>query len=174
MSEESAPDDGPQSDEAWASLLRVVDSNENCFQKRGELGEGVAFHYTSHSDLISEHGAFLGRTINAAELDRTQAWDNPQSTPATDPYGVVFAYQTVDEAHEEGAIFNGTRVFRVDYRRAVRATHEQEAALGAGDTVLILAHDITGFDDLGEAAHPEGGSFSVGEAGQSQGGSEPE
>jgi hypothetical protein len=95
-----------------------------------------AYHYTNHFDKISEAGHLNGAPINK-ELDYTQK--NIPSIPAKDSKGVVFAYQSIEDAKEEGF---GCDILEIEYDKAIITTHKQEADLGAPETVLILCEDI--------------------------------
>ena len=111
------------------------------------LSSGTAYHYTTHADQINADGRFLGAPLTP-DLDRTQ--NNPRSPQATNDPGVVFAYENINDAVDEG--FN-QMIVEISYSAAVRATHEQEAALdydaGAPPTILISSNEIVSFRIVG-------------------------
>ncbi|MFC1574855.1 hypothetical protein ACFL3Z_02125 [Gemmatimonadota bacterium] len=115
------------------------------FQDIEVLSTGRAFHYTPHADRIEAFGRFLGAPLTV-NIDRTQ--DRPESPQATSDPGVVFAYAALSDAVEEG--FN-TEIFEISYQSAVRATHSQEAELGAPPTILISSSEISECRRLGRA-----------------------
>ena len=117
-------------------LSEFISQNINTFSNLKIIGKGVAYHYTSHLDKIKKSGKILGAPIDI-NLDQTQI--TYPSRPATIDPGVVFAYLEEKDAREEG--FN-CDILEIEFNRAIRATHIQEAALGAPDTILILNTDI--------------------------------
>lgn len=133
------------------------------FQDIELLGLGLAYHYTVHADAIEQCGKFLGAPLTTT-LDQTQNPIEP-NIAVCDP-GVVFAYEDLEEAAEEGdcaaMAYLGAQpeIFEVQYSTAVRATHVQEARLGASPTVLISSAEIISFKRLGSCAdHYDEGAF---------------
>lgn len=117
-------------------------------------GPGVAYHYTVHADAIESLGRFLGAPLTP-DLDRTQNTTAP-NVARSDP-GVVFAYDDLSEAAEEGdaaryVYGREAEVVEIHYSGAVRATHVQEASLGAPPTLLISTAEIIRFKRLGRCA----------------------
>jgi len=134
-------------DGSWQKLLDVLRSGRTVFEKVEIVGPGTAYHYSPHGAALVASGRFLGASVNE-DIDRTQQ-SSVESPPATDPQGVVFAYEDEADAREEGF---GCEIFRIDYRRAVKAVHSQEDALlaaAASRTVLIVAGDIERFESIG-------------------------
>lgn len=133
-------------------IADYVRAHISTFQGVRHLGEGVAYHYTIRSDEILRFGRFLGAPLSQ-DLDCTQNPDQANTTTA-DP-GVVFAYESLTEAAEEGDCLiypypgSEPKVFKIVYRRAVEATHIQEAELGTPPTILISSMDIVSFECLG-------------------------
>ena len=123
------------------------------FQGIELVGPGRAYHYTVHADKITQRGMFLGAALST-ELDHTQSMTEP-NIAACDP-GVVFAYEALAEAAEEGdnagILYSGTvpEVFELCYSAGVRATHIQELQLDAPPTILISSSEITSFKRLGK------------------------
>ena len=123
-------------------LAKFLENNIPTFTNIRAVNEGVAYHYTSHSEAIINSGGFKGHTIDN-NLDQTQL--TLVSIPASDTNGVVFGYSNIEDAIEEGF---GCDVFEISYSKAVMATHSQEASLGAPDTILILCSDIISFQKM--------------------------
>ncbi len=103
-------------------LLHFVDHNVNVFTDKHIVRDGYCYHYTSHWDSINKNG-FLGALIDE-NLDKTQ--NEIYSPPAKSNPGVVFAYENIKDAREEGG---GCDVIKIKYRSAISATHSQEAHL---------------------------------------------
>ncbi len=119
--------------------------------------EGECFHYTENWRVIEAEGVFKGAPVNQ-ELDQTQ---NVEFELVDD--GVVFGYDNLEDAREEGY---GCSIVKIRYRKAIRALHESENNLGdlfaeaavgtemeglldtggAPPTLLILAADILDFE----------------------------
>jgi hypothetical protein len=116
------------------------------------IGPGIAYHYTVHADAIEKSGRFLGAPLDAT-LDQTQNPNAPNI--ATAEPGVVFAYEVLAEAAEEGdsagwLYGREAEVFEVHYSAAVRAVHSQEAdGTEAPPTILISSAQIQRFTRLG-------------------------
>jgi hypothetical protein len=112
---------------------------------------GSGYHYTPHGRQIEHAGAFCGASVGS-HLIATQRSLTPSQ--AADPYGVVFAYPTFEKAVQMGIQFE---VFRVTYRSALSAVHatevdlERQRGLIISRTLLILAHEIEAFVNLGPA-----------------------
>lgn len=121
-------------------LAEFIQINIPTFDNIKILGEGVAFHYTSHYDKIEANKKFLGAAIDI-NLDQTQI--TLPSPPATNDPGVVFAYIDEEEARAEGG--EKCTIVNIRFNKAVQATHIQEATMGAPDTILILTSDIVDF-----------------------------
>lgn len=121
-----------------SELLAHITTNVPVFENCTLLGEGKAFHYTTHLDAINAYGGFKGAPIDN-DLDQTQG--RVPSDPATHDPGVVFAYLDETETRAEG---KNCDILEISFRAAVQATHSQEVTLGAPDTILILNTDITG------------------------------
>jgi hypothetical protein len=117
-------------------LLTFIQQNVPVFINARIVSHGIAYHYTDHYLSIVEYGGFLGHPINE-NIDNTQI--TIPSNPASDPNGVVFAYENLFDAQEEGA---GSEIIEISFQSAIITTHSQEAALGAPDTVIILCGDI--------------------------------
>lgn len=81
------------------------------------VGKGFAFHYTNHYELIEANKKLKGHPINQ-NIDKTQV--TIPSKLATDENGVVFAYQDIEDAKEEGF---GCDIIRIEYNSAIIATH---------------------------------------------------
>lgn len=77
-------------------------------------------------------------------LDKTQL--SVISKPAAHDLGVVFAYEDLKAAKEEGF---GCDIIELEFSKAVKARHKQEASLGAPQSLLILNTDITAFKKIG-------------------------
>lgn len=125
-------------------LAKYIENNIPTFINIRIVNEGVAYHYTSHSEAIINSGGFLGHTIDN-NLDKTQF--TLVSIPASDPNGVVFGYAKIEDAIEEGYDCD---IFKITYSNAVIATHSQEASLlyGAPESTLILCTNIISFEKI--------------------------
>lgn len=137
------------------SIAQYLSTYVPTFQGIEVLGPGVAYHYTINAKAIETDGKFLGAPLNP-NLDQTQ---NPnQPNIATSNPGVVFAYEELEVAAEEGdctrLIYSGVEpeIFEVHYAAAVRAAHVQEALLDAPPTILISSAEIIFFKRLGACA----------------------
>ncbi|NQS97057.1 MAG: hypothetical protein HQ591_01240 [candidate division Zixibacteria bacterium] len=87
------------------------------FDNVGVIGPGTAFHYTMHAEAILADGRFYGAPIDE-NLDKTQTSLVSKQAKA-DP-GVVFAYELIEDAKEEGF---GCKIFKIKYNKAVYAIH---------------------------------------------------
>jgi hypothetical protein len=125
-----------------SELAEYIENNIPTFINIRVIDEGVAYHYTNHSEAILNSEGFKGHIIDN-NLDQTQL--TIISKPATDSEGVVFGYQKIEDAIEEGVDCD---VFEIKFSKAVIASHSQEATLGAPDTVLILCNDIISFQKM--------------------------
>jgi hypothetical protein len=135
-----------------ADLATYLKLNVPGFEKVSLLGPGNGYHYTTHLLKIQQTGRFLGITPSAS-LDQTQKTMG-FSEPAVDEDGVVFAYEDLAKAKQEGV---GQQIIQIAFRSAVSAMHAAEAKIleehnkkrFAGftflihPTLLILARDIT-------------------------------
>lgn len=126
-------------------LREFIVANIEMFFDVKVLNAGVAFHYTQHAATIESEGRFLGAPIDK-DLDQTQR--SLESKPAEHNPGVVFAYDDIQSAKEEGF---DCEILRIEYDQAVSAFHMQEHAIGAGCTLMILTSDIKEFERLGPA-----------------------
>lgn len=119
--------------------------------------EGECYHYTENWKSIKMDGTFKGAPVNE-DLDRTQNmnFDLVDS-------GVVFGYDSIKDAQDEGL---GFEIVKIRYRKAIRALHKAEDRLGeffanaaietpmegllyssgAPPTLLILTEDIIDFE----------------------------
>jgi len=101
------------------------------FQNLEIIENGVAYHYTKHWNEIKTMGRFLGAKIDE-ELDITQKLP---SVPAQHDPGVVFAYEDIKNAIEEGI---GCEIIKLHYREAIKADQGQEVRwTGASATILV-------------------------------------
>ena len=123
-------------------LSDYIRANIPTFQNIRIVGEGTAFHYTNHYLAIVEYGGFKGHSIDN-NLDRTQM--TIPSVPASDLQGVVFAYENLEDAIEEGWECD---IIEISYSEAIIATHSQEALFDAPDTVIILCEYIRNFSKV--------------------------
>jgi hypothetical protein len=117
------------------------------------IQNGIGYHYSIHTDKILSEKKFKGAKIDD-NLDCTQ--QDISFLPATDPGGVVFAYEELSDAIEEGYAMPGdeltVKILKVSFSSAIKALHEQEYNLtGAPHTLLILVDDILDF----EIVHPK-------------------
>lgn len=120
-------------------LQDFIKTNIPTFDNFQIIENGIAYHYTSHFEKILAFGKFLGAPINN-NLDQTQL--TLVSKPATHDPGVVFAYLNIEDTKEEGF---GCDVVEIEFKKALRATHTQEASIGAPDTILIMTSEIVKF-----------------------------
>ncbi len=129
-------------------LMDLIQSGKTSFVNPQELPAGKAFHYTQHKEAIENKG-FLGRKLGN-DIGYTQ--DKLVSDPATEPDGLVYAYEDINDALDEGgAGATNTDIFEISYSKAIRAIHAKEAQeYEAPPTVLIMAPDITGFKFIGK------------------------
>lgn len=132
-------------------IAKYIHENVPTFQNIEILGQGVAYHYSRHPGDIIANG-FLGAPLTR-DLDRTQ---NPnENHKASHKPGVVFGYESLDEAAEEGDcakyLFHGCepKIFRINFTAAVRAVHIQETLLEAPPTIMISTTEIESFECLG-------------------------
>ncbi len=105
-----------------ADLATYVTRNVPGFEQVTLLGPGCCYHYTTHWLRIEQAGKFLGAPISAV-LHQTQRTSEVSPT-ATDPTGIVFAYEDLEKSREEG---KGQQIIWLLYRSAVRAMHALEA-----------------------------------------------
>ncbi len=146
--------------EAEELLEFLIDNVPNFVEPELIDEEGECYHYTGNWELIQVDEAFKGAPINN-DLDQTQ--QALVSPPATDENGVVFAYDNLSDAKDEGI---GLDIVKITYRKAIRALHESEDSLdesfinatkgtslegfldmnGAPPTLLILVADIIRFE----------------------------
>lgn len=114
------------------SLLQFIEGVVPTFQDIELIDqEGVAYHYTPHWNKIQESGRFLGADIGS-NLDCTQS--SIISAPALYDPGVVFAYEQVAEAREEGFDLD---IIKITYRKALKAFHTQENYLDSMTDIEI-------------------------------------
>ncbi|PCJ86744.1 MAG: hypothetical protein COA57_05910 [Flavobacteriales bacterium] len=123
-------------------LRDFISSNILTFDNLKIIENGVAYHYTTHFDKIEKTGKFLGAPIDK-NLDQTQV--TLPSKPATNDLGVVFAYLDEEETRDEGCDCD---IVEIEFTKALKATHVQEATLGAPDTILILNTDIKNYKNI--------------------------
>nr|NQU93397.1 hypothetical protein [Bacteroidota bacterium] len=116
--------------------------------------EGICYHYTPHCDKIQKFGRFKGARIDE-NLDQTQRIK--YLVEATENEGVVFAYEKLKDAQEEGF---GLKIIRIRYKKAIRSLHKAEDDFGNSSreieneneksvtpkTLLILTSDILAFE----------------------------
>jgi len=120
------------------------------------LTEGIGYHYTESWDFIKDEG-FKGASINE-DLDQTQNIGSPIVEG-----GVVFAYDKLEDAKEEG--FLG-QIVKVKYKKGIRTLPLGEDSIGesfvraaigtnmeglidssgAPQTLLILINDIESYE----------------------------
>lgn len=142
------------------TLLKYIQANVPTFTKLEIINEGTAFHYTPHWDKISLSKKIMGAPIDE-NLDRTQ--DAEISEPASHDLGVVFAYEDIKHAIEEG---DGLDIVEFRYKQAIKAMHNQEEELTRITnediskinpdhineehpfTIMILTTDIISFDKI--------------------------
>ncbi len=134
--------------ETTEDLLNYLVLNIPNFSNPKIIENGVAFHYTMHSDLILIDNQIKGVIIDA-NIDCTQ--HKLISTPATDINGVVFAYEDINDSIEEGFVLQSekliNKIFRIEYESSIRADHVQEVAFSdAPPTIIILANKINRFE----------------------------
>lgn len=122
------------------------------------IEQGECYHYTAHWDKIEKQNKFKGAKIDK-NLDRTQSI--AYLGEATEENGVVFAYENLADAIEEGFDLD---IVKIRYKRAIKALHRGENDLGemmsqlalesgilmdenlTPPTILILASDIIDFE----------------------------
>jgi len=130
---------------------RLLQLKNSGFKNPKIVGAGEAFHYTPHGDKIRRTGRFFGIPVDRL-LHATQK--HPVSVPATDPNGVVYAYQRMAAALEEGLDFE---IFKLKYRCAITAFQPMDAVNVArtdpdkDSQILILAQNIESFASIGDA-----------------------
>ena len=128
-------------------LLQFISTRVQNFTKPEIIHNGVAYHYTMHSNLIEASGRFLGAAITK-EIDRTQ--DGVESIPAKEIDGLVFAYEDIEASKEEGFIMpedkKKNKIYEIKFRTAIRANHQQEVDFSsAPPTIIVIASEITDF-----------------------------
>ncbi|MDA9554919.1 hypothetical protein N9R54_01675 [Pelobium sp.] len=146
--------------ELYSFLIKEVPNFEN---PEIILDEGECYHYTPHWQKIKEQNKFKGAKIDC-NLDQTQMIN--YLGEATELEGVVFAYEDLNDAREEGF---GLDIIKIRYRAAIKALHKAEDALGdftveaanklgiemtKGNTrytILILTSDILTFEFIEKA-----------------------
>lgn len=127
------------------------------------LTEGECFHYTHHWDKINSLNKFKGAKINE-DLDQTQNINF--EAEASEDIGVVFAYENIKDAREEGF---GLDIIKIKYKNAISCVHKAEDNLGkytsemarslgidfgetnTPPTFLILTSDIISFEFIEKA-----------------------
>jgi hypothetical protein len=132
-----------------AELARV-------FTEREVLGPGCGYHYTQHYDTIRGTGQFFGAPVNGC-LGATQP--GLVSRPATDPDGVIFAYQTVDGLRTapdpplgwESPDMPACHVIRLYFKSAVRAWHAGDRGVEGEKQLLVPVSEIMRAEGLGRA-----------------------
>jgi len=125
--------------------------------------EGECYHYTPHWEKIKTINRFKDAKINS-DLDQTQKLH--YLAEATETIGVVFAYEYIEDAREEGFGFD---IIKIRYRVAISALHKAEDFLSdytrklaleqridmeesiTPKTLLILTSDILSFDWIEKA-----------------------
>lgn len=125
--------------------------------------EGECFHYTNHWSKIQKSKKFKGAKIDS-DLDQTQNIEHLGE--AKEDEGVVFAYEKLQDARDEGF---GLDIIKIKFRKALKAMHKAEFELGnlakqealkkgvdLGDintpqTIMILATDIISFEYVEKA-----------------------
>lgn len=105
-------------------LLEYLKQEVKTFINLEIIEEGIAYHYTNHFSKIEKDKKFLGAEINK-NLDKTQ--QELISKPATNDPGVVFAYENLEDAIEEGFDCD---IIEIKYKKAISANHTQENELG--------------------------------------------
>ena len=137
-------------------LLFLIENIPNFHNPTLIQEQGICYHYTQRWSEINEEG-FKGAPINL-DLDRTQLVGSPIVEK-----GVVFAYENIEHAKDEGL---GMQIVKIKYNRCLRALHLGEDSLGgsfanaaigtdleglldssgAPDTLLILVEDIIDYE----------------------------
>ena len=112
-------------------LLEYLKKEVQTFTELEIVENGIAYHYTNHFDKIEKIGRFLGAEINS-NLDKTQ--NTLVSKPATSNPGVVFAYENLSDAEEEGF---GCDIIEIEYKKAILANHSQENSLDSITNLLL-------------------------------------
>jgi hypothetical protein len=125
--------------------------------------QGECYHYTPHWSKIQQSNIFKGAKINE-DLDQTQKIH--YLGEATEIEGVVFAYESLEDAREEGF---GLDIIKISYKTAIKALHKAEDELGeltiqaalklgiempkneTPRTLLILTTDIISFEHVEKA-----------------------
>lgn len=125
--------------------------------------EGECYHYTAHWNKIQQSNIFKGAKINK-DLDQTQNINYLGEAIETE--GVVFAYENLKDAREEGF---GLDIIKLRYKTAIKALHKAEDELGdftveearkhgiempkneTPKTLLILTSDILSFEHVEKA-----------------------
>lgn len=139
-------------------LLEYLIKNIPNFENPEIISEGECYHYTPHWKKIEEQGKFKGAKINN-DLDQTQS--RGISIEAAELEGVVFTYEYINDAREEG---NGLDIVKIRHKTAIKALHKGEYALdnlfiesakksgiempenNTPYTLLILTSDISSFE----------------------------
>lgn len=98
--------------------------------------EGECFHYSNHWDKIQTSNKFKGAKIDK-ELDQTQNID--YLGEAKEDVGVVFAYENLQDARDEGF---GLDIIKIKYSTAIKAMHKAEFELGEATKKAALAQGI--------------------------------
>ena len=128
-------------------LFQFISTKVKNFTNLEIIYNGVAYHYTMHSNFIEASGRYLGVAISE-EIDRTQ--DGVESIPAKEIDGVVFAYEELEASKEEGFLLKEdkkkNKIYEITFRTAIRANHQQEVDFsGAPLTIIIIASEIIDF-----------------------------
>jgi len=135
-----------------ADLLEHVKSNIPAYLDPTLVESGTGYHYTSHSGAIQISEGFYGQPVDSF-LSATQRHPGP-SLPATDESGVVFLFEELATAVQEG---KGQQIILVRYRSGVAATQQFDDAsrrkygVTQSREILVLAAEIDGFQLLGPA-----------------------
>lgn len=127
------------------------------------FSEGECYHYTPHWQKIKKHNKFKGAKIDS-NLDQTQKIS--YLGEATELEGVVFAYEDLIDACEEGFSLD---IIKIRYRFAIKELHKAENDLSkfmveaanregikmtkvnTPYTILILTSDILTFEFVKKA-----------------------
>lgn len=128
-------------------LLKYLNTNVPNFKNPEIISSGVAYHYTSHADIIISTNQILGVPLNK-DLDRTQ--QSLKSKPATNNPGVVFAYEDIEDAKEEGF---GCSILKIEFNSAIKVMHGQESDLSSSTNDLMKSMGLDIDLDLNEHPH---------------------
>lgn len=106
--------------------------------------KGECYHYSNHWNSIQKSGYFKGAKIDK-NLDQTQKINHLGK--AKDDKGVVFAYEHLKDARDEGF---GLDIIKIKYKKALKSLHKAEFELGNLTKQMALENGI----DLGEINTP--------------------